>query len=99
MSDRLDPTPADAPVTGPCNCDEAVAELWAYLDSELEALEAARVRAHLEGCHGCLEEHDVELVVKKLVRRCYQDDAAPDELRARIHASITTITITARDED
>ncbi len=78
-----------------CGCDEAVSELWAYLDSELERPEADRVRAHLESCHGCLEEHDVELVVKKLVRRCYESDpTAPDALRARIHETLTTIRIT-----
>ncbi|MCR6689407.1 mycothiol system anti-sigma-R factor [Cellulomonas sp.] len=79
---------------GGCGCDEAVAELWAYLDSELEPLEAERVKAHLEGCRGCLEEHEVEVVVKKLVRRCWSDEEpAPAELRARIHATFTTIKI------
>jgi len=78
-----------------CDCDEAVAELWAYLDAELEPLEAERVKAHLEGCDGCLGEHDVELVVKKLVKRCWsQDEAAPADLRARIHATLTTIHVT-----
>ncbi len=78
-----------------CDCDEAVSELWAYLDSELEPVEAQRVKAHLEGCSGCLSEHDVELVVKKLVRRCWQDaDVAPAELHARIRATLTTIRIT-----
>lgn len=83
--------------TSGCDCDEAVAELWAYLDAELEPLEAARVKAHLDGCRGCLEEHDVEVVVKKLVRRCWSDEeAAPPDLRARIHATLTTIQVRER---
>lgn len=78
-----------------CDCDEAVAELWAYLDSELEPIEAERVKEHLEGCDGCLGEHDVELVVKKLVKRCWeQDEAAPADLRARIHATLTGVRVT-----
>jgi anti-sigma factor (TIGR02949 family) len=80
-----------------CDCDEAVAELWAYLDSELEPIEAARVKEHLDGCRGCLEEYDVEVVVKKLVRRCWSDEeAAPTDLRARIHATLTTIQVRGR---
>lgn len=72
-----------------CNCDEALAEMWAYLDAELEGPEADRVRAHLAGCRGCLEEYDVEVVVKKLVRRCYQgDEHAPVELREKVHARL-----------
>lgn len=78
-----------------CDCDEAVAELWAYLDSELEPIEAERVKEHLESCDGCLGEHDVELVVKKLVKRCWeQDEAAPADLRARIHATLTGVRVT-----
>lgn len=77
-----------------CDCDEAVAELWAYLDSELEPLEAERVKAHLEGCDGCLGEQEVELVMKKLVKRCWEKDAGPPaDLRARIHATLTATRV------
>ena len=94
MSEWTEPGAGPAPAVHDCGCDEAVAELWAYLDSELHADEAARVRAHLQQCGGCLEEHDVELVVKKLVRRCYsQDEAAPDELRAKIRARLVTLQV------
>ena len=34
-----------------------------------------RVRAHLEECEPCLGEYDVEAVVKKLVKRCCQEEA------------------------
>ncbi|WP_019137766.1 mycothiol system anti-sigma-R factor [Cellulomonas massiliensis] len=89
------PTPVARTSQSGCDCDEAVAELWAYLDSELEAPEADRVREHLAECSGCLAEHDVELVVKKLVRRCYEQvEIAPDELRARVTAHISTLRIT-----
>jgi anti-sigma factor (TIGR02949 family) len=94
MSDLTEPGAGSAPAAHDCGCDEAVRELWAYLDSELQADEAERVRAHLQACGGCLEEHDVELVVKKLVRRCYsQEEAAPDELRAKIRARLVTLQV------
>lgn len=94
MSEWTQAGAGSAPVGKDCGCDEAVSELWAYLDSELDGPEAERVKQHLEGCGGCLEEHDVELVVKKLVRRCYsQDEAAPDDLRAKIRAHIVTLQV------
>src|SRR6478735_657930 len=94
MSEWTEPGAGTASAVGECGCDEAVSELWAYLDSELQADEAERVRAHLQACGGCLQEHDVELVVKKLVRRCYsQDEAAPDELRAKIRAHLVTVQV------
>lgn len=94
MSEWIEPGAGTAPVAQDCGCDEAVSELWAYLDSELEAPDAERVKHHLEECGGCLEEHDIELVVKKLVRRCYaQDESAPDELRAKIRAGIVTVQV------
>jgi mycothiol system anti-sigma-R factor len=81
-------------VSDDCGCDKAVSELWAYLDSELDTPDAERVKHHLEACGGCLEEHDVELVVKKLVRRCYaQDESAPEALRAKIRARIVTLQV------
>lgn len=78
-----------------CDCDEAVAELWSYLDSELGSDAAERIRVHLESCRGCLAEHDVELVVKKLVRRCYAEvEVAPDELRTKVRTTISTLRVT-----
>lgn len=79
-----------------CDCDEAIAELWAYLDAELTAEEADRVREHLTECRGCHEEYDVEIVVKRLVRRCYEEsDVAPADLRTKIHERLTTISLRA----
>ncbi|WP_082812566.1 mycothiol system anti-sigma-R factor [Cellulomonas timonensis] len=69
-------------------CTEALDRLFEYLDSELEAPDQQRVRAHLEECRPCLEEFDVEVVVKRLVRRCCQEEA-PTELRVRIEEQMT----------
>ena len=73
----------------PCghDCDEALAHLWEYLDAELGQVEAARIRAHLITCRGCHAEHDVELVIKQLVRRGCTEQA-PSALRVRIREQI-----------
>ncbi|MDM7832451.1 mycothiol system anti-sigma-R factor [Cellulomonas edaphi] len=94
MSEWTEPGSVTDPVAQDCGCDEAVSELWAYLDAELEEPDAERVRSHLQACGGCLEEHDIELVVKKLVRRCYaQDESAPDQLRDKIRAQLVTVQV------
>ncbi len=74
----------------PCGsgCNDALARLWAYLDSELEELDAAQVQAHLDDCAGCLSEYQVELVLKRVLRRGCTEHA-PETLRLRIHEQLT----------
>ncbi|MCL2468412.1 MAG: mycothiol system anti-sigma-R factor [Micrococcales bacterium] len=72
----------------PCGCSDALARLWAYLDSELEELDAAQVQAHLDDCEGCLSEYEVELVIKRVLRRGCAEHA-PETLRLRIWQQIT----------
>lgn len=83
-----------APAVSACgtDCDEALGRLFEYLDSELDAPDAERVRAHLEECEPCLGEYDVEAVVKKLVKRCCQEEA-PADLRLRIHERLTVVRV------
>ena len=76
------------PASGAVNCGQALDRLFEYLDSELETLDSERVRRHLEECAPCLDEYDVEVVVKNLVRRSCQE-SAPEELRVRIHERLT----------
>ena len=77
------------------NCADALDRLWEYLDAELGAPDAETVRAHLAECEGCLEEYDVDVVVKTIVKRGCQE-AAPDSLRLRIHEQLTVMRV-ARD--
>ncbi|WP_028047664.1 mycothiol system anti-sigma-R factor [Cellulomonas sp. URHE0023] len=92
--DGTAPTPPHV-VDGPCgnNCNDALERLWEYLDAELDAPDSDVVRAHLAECQGCLEEYDVEVVVKNLVRRGCKE-TAPDTLRVRIHEQLTVMRVT-----
>lgn len=80
----------------PCGCDEAVGRLWEYVDSELGALDHQRVAAHLVECAPCLEEEQIEVVLKQLVRRCCQEEA-PATLRVRIHEQLTVLRLRTSD--
>ena len=75
-----------------CGCDEAVERLWEYVDSELGELDRDRVEAHLHECRDCLEEEQIELVMKQLVRRCCQEEA-PAGLRLRIREQLTVLRV------
>jgi len=93
--DADDLTAARRPTPGaPCGCDEAVGRLWEYVDAELGELDHVRVGAHLEECARCLEEEQIELVMKQLVRRCCQEEA-PATLRLRIHEQLTVLRLRA----
>ncbi len=66
-------------------CAETLDRLYEYLDSELDAPDADRVRDHLAGCASCWDEFDLDSVLKSVVRRGCREEA-PGELRARVEA-------------
>lgn len=73
-----------------CRCEEALERLEEYLDSEIEELDANRLRAHLSECVSCFGEAEVERRVKALLRRsCYE--TAPETLRVRVRTEITVL--------
>jgi mycothiol system anti-sigma-R factor len=69
-------------VTEP-ECNEALRELYVFLDGELTVERRATIRQHLDGCHDCLEAYDFEAELKMVIaRKCV--DTPPDHLRERI---------------
>jgi len=66
------------------NCRECVEHLYEYLDRELTPELEREIRAHLEACPPCGEQHDFEgLFLKFLKVRC-QTQGAPAGLKHRI---------------
>ena len=74
-------------------CTEVLAELYAYLDEELDSPWRAKIAQHLDECGPCLREYGLEEVVKQLVHRCCRDDKAPQELRVKVMARIQEIRV------
>lgn len=64
------------------NCEQAL-KVQAYLDGELDALEAAAVEAHLEGCADCQAQCEVQGDLKAALAGAPYH-RAPPLLRARI---------------
>jgi len=69
------------------NCDDALSELYGYLDGELNDVVVAKVEAHLQHCSPCLEAFDFEAELRRVVStKCR--DKMPDEMRDKIFAVI-----------
>src|SRR5205085_837952 len=76
--------PRAVPDGGPAvSCDDVAYDLDAYLDRELGAEAAARVRTHVRECPACARRLATRETLGRLVRTVPYH-AAPDRLRARI---------------
>ena len=69
------------------DCDGALTQLYEFLDGELTADRRDEISAHLDGCAPCLEAHDFEDALRRvLADKCR--DTVPDGLRDRIADAI-----------
>lgn len=69
-------------------CEEALTNLYQYLDRELETVTSEEIRFHLEECSGCLQRFDFEGKLKQVVRERLAEDV-PDEFIERLRDAIS----------
>jgi mycothiol system anti-sigma-R factor len=69
-------------------CEEALTNLYLYLDAELDQMSAAKVRSHLEVCHGCDAPFDFEKRLREVVRTRL-DEQVPDAFIARLRTVLS----------
>ena len=74
------------------DCAQALARVYEYLDGEMSPADLDRIREHIEDCGPCLQEYDLDIALKALVRRSCRE-SAPADLRERIMVKITEIRI------
>jgi anti-sigma factor (TIGR02949 family) len=74
------------------DCDRAISRLYEFLDHELASADEDQIREHLAACEPCLDTFDAEAALKKLIKRSCSGEVAPEHLRAKIRAVITTST-------
>jgi mycothiol system anti-sigma-R factor len=83
--DGAEPMPA-RPIA---DCDDAVRQLYAFLDNELTDELRTAFRRHLDGCGPCVEVVEFEAELRRVIAsKCH--DRVPDDLRLRIVAAIST---------
>ncbi len=73
-------------------CDDALSELYTFLDEELTPENRARIRDHLDACHGCLEVYDFEAELRHVIAQKCRDQVPPDvlqRLRDKLHREMT----------
>jgi mycothiol system anti-sigma-R factor len=86
---------ADRHDVGPSACEQALAELYTFLDGELTAEKREAIAHHLEGCNPCVEVFDFEAELRMVIsKRCAEP--VPEELRLRI--SHTILAMAAGDD-
>ena len=74
-------------VASTVSCDDAVRQLYDYLDGELTDERRAQIAAHLDGCAPCIGAARFEAELRQVIAdRCHE--RVPDALRARVAASL-----------
>jgi anti-sigma factor (TIGR02949 family) len=81
------------------DCSRARLQLYEYLDGEMNPDDCARISEHLQQCGPCLKEHDLDQMLKALVRRSCTCETAPMQLRIQIMSRITMINMTIETQD
>jgi anti-sigma factor (TIGR02949 family) len=78
---------------GDCGCDKAKAELEEYLHQELCSEDAADIRAHLDGCTDCAEEHTVGVQLTMALKQACSE-TAPEQLKDQVLARLRAVQAT-----
>ena len=65
-------------------CDETLRELETFLDEELSDDARHRIRAHLGGCHDCLEAFEFHAELRLVIAQKCRNDQMPSGLLSRI---------------
>ncbi len=68
-------------------CDEALENLYLYLDTELDSLTSDRIRSHLDNCNGCVHSFEFERRLKTVVKERLDEDV-PDAFVARLREAL-----------
>jgi mycothiol system anti-sigma-R factor len=69
------------------DCEEALANLYTYLDAELDGATTERIRDHLDECSGCNRPFDFEAKLKSVVKQRLNEDV-PDSFVAKLHQAL-----------
>jgi len=69
------------------DCDDALANLYQYLDKELNTASSTEIRSHLDECSGCFQRFDFERRLKSVVKERLSEEV-PDEFIQRLNLAI-----------
>lgn len=73
---------SDCESMGDC-ADSRIERLYEYLDGALSHQDLVEIKDHLNECAECAEEHDLECLIRSVVKRSCTE-VAPTALKANI---------------
>jgi mycothiol system anti-sigma-R factor len=76
-------------------CQDALHELYGYLDGALTDARRAAIHRHLDECQPCAEPYDFEAELREVVRRKCQEQV-PDSLVDKVRAALADEQAQAR---
>jgi anti-sigma factor (TIGR02949 family) len=79
------------------DCSEALLRVFEFLDGEMAPSDRAQIRAHLAECAECLNQYDLDQMVKVVVKRSCVSEPAPVRLRSVIMQRLTVIRVETGD--
>ena len=74
-------------------CEMVLEHVQEFLDNELDSATEDAVRAHIAICEPCLDQAEVWMVVKTLVKRACTTESASDALVSRVSLRISSLRI------
>ena len=72
------------------DCNDTLREMEAFLDDELSDDVVTSLRAHLGGCHDCLQAFDFQAELKAVIAEKCRRDEMPPGLLSRIEECLQT---------
>jgi mycothiol system anti-sigma-R factor len=70
------------------DCEDALHELYGFLDGELTDDRRKLIQHHLDDCQPCAEPYDFEAELRDVIRRKCQEQV-PDTLREKIRTALS----------
>ena len=69
------------------DCQEALQELYVFLDGELTVDKREHIRVHLEDCNPCLERYDFEAELRMVISaKC--KESVPESLKDKVRRAL-----------
>ncbi len=78
------------------DCEMVLEHVQEFLDNELDSATEEAVRAHIAICEPCLDQAEVWMAVKTLVKRASPAETAPEALVSRVSLRVSSLRIEKR---
>lgn len=77
------------------DCEDALHELYDFLDGELTEERRTAIQRHLDGCQPCAEPYDFEAELRMVVRRKCREQV-PESLRLKVREALAALDAETR---